>query len=78
MLSEERSGLLVKPSIILSGALSAAERSYPMSEIRGSGLECQVAKAQERPRGATPCPRSGATAGRSSTASEVRAMAERS
>ena len=31
-----------------------------MSEVRGSGLECQAAMAQEGPRGATPYPRSGA------------------
>ena len=42
-----------------------AERSYPTSEVRGSGQECQAATAQERPRGATPHPRSGAAAGRS-------------
>ena len=30
-----------------------------MSEVMGSGRECQAATAQERPRGATPCPRSG-------------------
>ena len=35
------------------GALSAAERSYPMSEVRGSGRERQAATAQERLRGAT-------------------------
>ena len=48
-----------------------------MSEVRGSGRECQAATAQERPRratqvqgqgrqprGATPRPRSGAEAGR--------------
>ena len=35
------------------GVLSTAERSYPTSEIRGSGRECQTAMAQERPRGAT-------------------------
>ena len=39
---------------------SVAERSYPMSEVRGSSRECQTAMAQEWPRGATPCPRSGA------------------
>ena len=44
----------------MAGALSAAKRSYPMSEVRGSGLECQAAMAQEQPRGATPHPRSGA------------------
>ena len=54
-----------------AGALSAA-RSYPTSEVRDSGLECQAATAQERPRGATPRLRSGATAGRSDPVSEVR------
>ena len=29
-----------------AGAVSAAERSYPRSEIRGSGLERQAAMAQ--------------------------------
>ena len=29
------------------GALRVAERSYPTSEVRGSGLECQAATAQE-------------------------------
>ena len=35
-----------------------------MSEVRGSGREYQTATAQERLRGATPCPRSGAEAWR--------------
>ena len=35
------------------GTLSAAERSYPKSEVSGSGRECQAVTAQERPRGAT-------------------------
>ncbi|KAI4548144.1 hypothetical protein MG293_000474 [Ovis ammon polii] len=34
-----------------------AKRSYPRSEVGGSGLECQAATAQERPRGATLRPR---------------------
>ena len=34
---------------------AAAERSYPMSEVRGGGRECQAVTAQERPRGATLC-----------------------
>ena len=42
-----------------------------MSEVRGNGLECQVAMAQERPRGATPHPRSGVAAERSYPASKV-------
>ena len=33
-----------------------------MSEVRGSGQECQAAMAQEQRRGATPRPRSGAVA----------------
>ena len=33
-----------------------------MSEVRGSGQECQTATAQEQWRGATPCRRSGAAA----------------
>ena len=37
-----------------------AKRSYPTSEVRGSGREYQTAKAQERQRGATPHLRSGA------------------
>ena len=62
----------------VTGALSAAERSYPTSEVRGSGRECQAVMAQERPRGATPHPKSGAAAGRRHPESEVRAAAGRS
>ena len=36
-----------------------AERSYPSPKVRGSDRECETMSAQERPRGATPCPRSG-------------------
>ena len=43
-----------------------------MSEVRGSGLECQAATAQERPRGATLHPRSLVEAKRSYPASAVR------
>ena len=43
-----------------------------MSEVRGGGQECQAATAQERLRGATPHPRSGAVAGRSYPMPEVR------
>ena len=35
-----------------------------MSEVRGSGQECQTATVQERPGGATPCLRSGEGGGR--------------
>ena len=64
---------------------AVARRSYPTSEVRGSGGECQAATAQERqrratqvrgqgrrPGGATPCPRSGAAAERSYHRSEGR------
>ena len=37
---------------------AAAKRSYPTSEVRGSGRECQAAMAQEQPGGATPRPNS--------------------
>ena len=49
-----------------------AKRSYPTSEVGGSGQECQTATAQERPRGATPRPRSGGVAERRYPVSEVR------
>ena len=50
---------------------AAGERSYLKSEVRGSGLECQAATAQEWPRGATLHPRSGAATKWSYPASEV-------
>ena len=56
-----------------AGALSAAERSYPTSEVRGDNrkeLPC-IRGQGRRPRGATPCPRPGA-AGRRHPRSEVR------
>ena len=56
----------------VTGALSAAERSYPTSEVRSRSRECQAATVQERLRGATLHPRSGAAAGRSYPMSEVR------
>ena len=43
-----------------------------MSEVRGSGLECQAVTAQEWLRGATPRPRSGAAAKRSNSKSKER------
>ena len=51
---------------------AVAKRSYPTSEVRGSGWECQAVTAQEWPRGATPHLRPGAAAGRNYPASEVR------
>ena len=44
-----------------TGALSAAVRSYPMSEVRGGSREDPVPEGW-RPRGVTPRPRSGAVA----------------
>ena len=57
---------------------AAAKRSYPMSEVKGSGRECQTATAQELPRGTTPRLRSGGAAERRYPASEVRGGNERS
>ena len=53
---------------------SVAERSYPSPKVRSSDQECQAATAQEQPRGATPCARSGgcARAERSYSTSKVR------
>ena len=55
-----------------------AKRSYPTSEIRGSGLDRQIAMSQELPRGATPHPRSAGAAERRYPASKVRGRKERS
>ena len=49
-----------------------------MPKVRGSDRECQAATAQEWPRGATPRPRSGATAEKSYHTPEVRGGGERS
>ena len=49
-----------------------AERSYPLAKVRGGHRECQAASAQERPRGATPQPRSVAAAEISYHTPEVR------
>ena len=46
--------------------------SYPMSEVRGGGRECQAAMVQEQPRGATPGLRPGAAAERSNPTSKER------
>ena len=50
----------------------AAKRSYPLSEVRGGGRECQATMAQEHLRGSTPYLRSGVAARRSYPTSEVR------
>ena len=57
---------------------AVAKRSYPTSEVRGSGREYQTVTAQEWLRGATPCLRSGGAAERRYPASEVRGSEERS
>ena len=44
----------------------------PHAQGQGRDRECQAATAQEWPRGATPCPRSGAAAERSYSMPEVR------
>ena len=43
---------------------AVAKRSYPTSEVRGSGWECQAATAQERPRRATQAHVQGVVAAR--------------
>ena len=71
----------------VTGALSVAERSYPMSKVRGRSLEDPMPEGR-RPRGVTPRPRSGAVAestrlrrrrngGEELPKSEVRGAAER-
>ena len=49
-----------------------AARSYPTSEVRGGGKECQAATVQELPRGANPRPKLGVAAGRSNPRSKER------
>ena len=49
---------------------AADKRSYPTSEVRGSGQECQAVMAQEWLRGATPHPRPGTAAERSNPTSK--------
>ena len=58
---------------VAASTLSVA-KSYPTSEVSDSGLECQAATAQERPRGATPHPRSGVVAERSYPTSKERRL----
>ena len=67
------------------GISNFLEEISNLSQVRGSGRECQAAMAQERPRratqvrgqgwrprGATPCPRSGAAAEGSNPTPEAR------
>ena len=53
------------------GALSVAKRSHPTSEVRGRSREDPMPEGR-RPRGVTPCPRSGGVAKRSYPISEFR------
>ena len=47
-----------------------AERSYPSPKVRGGDRECLAASAQEQPRGAAPCARSGVVTERSNPTSK--------
>ena len=49
-----------------------AERSYPSPKVRGGDRECLATSAQEQPRGAAPCARSGVVTERSNPTSKVR------
>ena len=55
--------------VAMTGALSAAKRSYPTSEVRGRSWEDPMPEWRW-PRGVTPRPRSGAAAGRSNPMSK--------
>ena len=44
---------------VLHRLRQTAQKRAPSPKVRGSGRECQAATAQERLRGATPCPRLG-------------------
>ena len=55
--------MLMTQVAVTTGALSAAKRSHPTSEVRGRSQEDPMSKGR-RPREVTPCPRSGAAAGR--------------
>ena len=54
-----------------------AERSYPMPKVNGGNRERQAATVQEEQRGATPYPRSGATAERSNPTSKEQRLRRR-
>ena len=55
----------------MTGALSVAERSHLTSEVRGRSQEDPMPEGR-RPRGVTPCPRSGAAARRSNPTPKAR------
>ena len=56
----------------MTGTLSAAERSYPTSEVKGRSRECQAVMVQEQLRGATPHPGSGVVVERTHPGPNVR------
>ena len=62
-------------AVVAASALSAA-KSYPTSKVRDSSLECQAVMAQERLRGAAPCPRPGVMALRSHPVPKARGGAQ--
>ena len=53
--------LALEAWVAATGTLSAAERSYPTSEVRGRSWKDPMPEGWQ-PRGATPRPRSGAAA----------------
>ena len=55
----------------MTGALSAAERRYPTSKVRGRSQEDPMPEGWP-PRGVTPRPRPGAAAGRTNPIPEAR------
>ena len=57
------------------GGATSTAKSYPTSEVRDNGPECQAVTVQERPGGVTPRPRS--VAARRHPASEVRGSREK-
>ena len=65
------SAVILEPPKIKSDTVSSVSPSISHG-VRGSGLECQAATVQERPKGATPWPRSGVMAERSHPKSEAR------
>ena len=63
--------LALEAWVAATGTLSAAERSYPTSEVRGRSWKDPMPEGWQ-PRGATPRPRSGAAAGSSYPTAEDR------
>ena len=66
------------PRVPGSDSAGAAERSYPKSEVRGGGRECQAVTAPEQLREATLHPRLEAVAGRTNPQGAVAVWAQES